>query len=308
MKIQVDSSKILASQTIYKYMTPYLEKYQCKNIGDLFCGTGEMSKILFPNYSLIMNDHMYHSCLITESQLIYYPEIKKRIEILNQVVPVDGMISKKFTNGFLSMNNARKIDAMRIQIEEWYMNYEISRLQYTKLMGVFLFCMDYYLNHLNPTLEEDEIPEFKIQNLFDVDQIPRNYYVFANEDILKLNLESIIEKINFRMDHHNKIELDSVYLNLVHQRSKFSYLLETVARYDDSQIKEEIFNKNRMKEIAKKLENVPLIFIRYNGGLKDMKIARVFEDLGRKVEVIKIDLGRKRNQKSMIDEFLLVVE
>jgi adenine-specific DNA-methyltransferase len=291
-------------------MEPYLEKYQCKNIADLFCGTGDMAKLLYSQYPLILNDHMVHCCLITESQMIHYPEVKRRIEMLNQVEPLEGLITRKFSPGILSVNNAMKIDGIRNQIEEWYQQFQISRRQYNKLLGIFLVCVDYYLNHL-PEGESEDV-DFSIQNLFDVDHVQRNYYYFINEDILKINLDTIVDQINFRMNENDpvcsKMKMDAVYLNLVHQRSKYSFLLELIARFDDTQIKEEIFNKNRLKEIAKKLENVPLIFIRYNGGLKDMKIARIFEDLGRKVDVLKMDLGKKRNQKSMIEEFLLVVE
>lgn len=313
MKIHLDTSRTLASQIVYKNMEPYLEKYKCQNIADLFCGTGEMSKLLYQQYPLILNDHMYHSCLITEAQLIYYPESRKRIEMLNQVEPIEGLITHKYAKAersFLTVSNAMKMDGIRIKIEEWYQTYQISRNQYNKLLGTFLYCVDYYLNNQLMSKEDDNVCDFKIQHVFE-DLVQKNYYMFANEDTLKLNLEKMMQLINFRMDRNKPnefIHLDCVYLNLVHQRSKYSFVLELIARYDDTQIKEEIFNKNRLKELAKKLENVPLIFIRYNGGLKDMKIARIFEDLGRKVEVQKIDLGRKRNQRSVIEEFLLVVE
>jgi hypothetical protein len=311
--MRYDQSKSLAAQTIYKNMEPYLQKYQIKNVADLFCGTGEMSKILYHHYPLIMNDHMYHSCLIAEAQIIYYPEVRRRIELLNRVEPIEGMITKNYSldeRSILTKSNAMKIDAIRIHIEDWYSQFIISRNQYIKLMGVFLFCVDNYLNYIHQMdKDKEDIPDFKLQNVFDVDQVQKNYYLFSNEDILKLNLEKVVEQINFRMDFvQPNVKLDSAYLNLVHQRSKYSFLLETIARYEDTQIKEEIFNKNRLKELAKKLENVPLIFIRYNGGLKDMKIARIFEDLGRKVNILKIDLGRKKNQKNVIEEFLLVVE
>ena len=263
---------------------------------------------------MFINDHMYHCCLITESQIIYYPEVKRRIEMLNQVLPIEGLLTRRYASGekgVLPSSIAMKMDGMRIQIEEWYQQYLISRNQYVKLLGIFLYCVDYYLNNVYTITHsiDDEIPDFKIQNLFDLDEKPNKYYIISNEEGLKVNFDKFYDTIRFTTDHlFPEVKVESIYLNLVHQRSKFSFILETLARYDDSQIKDEIFNKNRMKELAKKFENVPLLFIRYNGGLKDMKIARVFEDLGRKVELIKIDLGKKRNQKSVIEEFLLVVE
>ncbi len=309
----MDQSKIFAGQMIYKHMKPFLEKHQSKNIMDYFSGFGEMTKTLYQNHPMFINDHMYHCCLITESQLIYYPEIKRRIELLNQVQPREGLLTQRFGLGercFLPLSTCMKLDGIRIQIEEWYQQYLISRNQYIKLLGIFLYCVDYYLNNLIFSSNNDEQPvPFTIQNLFDLEEKPSKYYIISNEEALRVNFEKYYEMIQFTTDHlFPPVKVESLYLNLVHQRSKYSFFLETLARYDDSQIKEEIFNKNRMKELAKKFENIPLLFIRYNGGLKDMKIARVFEDLGRNVEVIKIDMGRKKNQKSVIEEFLLVVE
>jgi adenine-specific DNA-methyltransferase len=324
-------SKLTLAPTIFDKMKPYLDQYQVKTIGDLFCGSGAMSRYLFSNYNLFVNDIMYYAIVITESQLLNCPNIQKWIDLLNNVTPIDGKITKNYSfdgnqgRKFFTRENGMKLDGMRIQLEKWKESNEISKDEYIKLLGLILHFADKHANTTSvygaflKSFKESATNPIYLKNIFDY-PVSENNYQITQSDILNLS--------NFN--------LDAVYLDPPYNQRSYSKNyspLETIAKYDDpiiagvSGLRNDsgdysglFCKKSKVKEAFSKLANIlkdiPLIFMSYNneGLLNQQELIKIFENQNRKVNCIKIEYKKYKsnnikNQKTKsVEEYLFVIE
>jgi adenine-specific DNA-methyltransferase len=325
-------SKHKLSSILFDSMKPYLEKYQAQTIGDLFCGSGAMSRFLFPKYNLVINDIMYYASVITEAQLIDCPSIEQKINELNQVEPFHGKITELYSPAgskerkFFTIENAMKLDGMRTKLETWKNQNQISEKEYKKLLGLILHFADKHANTTSvygaylKNFKQSALKPIQITNPFIISS-SHQYSVFQ-KDILELDFESLPR-------------MDAVYLDPPYNQRSYSKNyspLETLAKYDDHEIKGKtglrkdsddysglFCKKSKAKDafiqLAKKLESIPLIFMSYNneGLLNETEIKDIFEKQGRKVLCIKNEYKKynsKKNQKpdKLVEEYLFVIE
>ena len=129
-------SKHKLSSILEDKMRPYLEKYNVKTIADLFSGSGVISRYFHSKYNVIANDILYFGAVITEAQLVQIADYEKWIDRLNKVPPVEGIITKNYSPGssgermFFTTENAKKIDGMRMALEEWKKEKKINYDEY----------------------------------------------------------------------------------------------------------------------------------------------------------------------------------
>jgi adenine-specific DNA-methyltransferase len=328
-------SKHKLSSILEQKMRPYLEKYNVKTIADLFCGSGVMSRYFHSrNYNVISNDILYFGAVITEAQMISSSsDYKKWIDLLNQVSPVDGIITKNYSpvgdRMFFTKETASKIDGIRMTIEQWKKENRISREEYIKLLGTLIHCADKYANVTSvygaflKKFKDSANKPFELYPAFSTSGT-HQYKVYQN-DVLKLEIKPIEEEIG------NKI--DAVYLDPPYNQRSYSKNyspLEMIAKYDDHPIKgitglredsgkysgnfckkSEVYQA--MTNLAKKLKDIPVIFMSYNneGLLSEKEIREIFEKEGKHIECCKIEYGRfasKKNQERKVQEYLFIIE
>jgi adenine-specific DNA-methyltransferase len=331
-------SKHKLTSILFEWMKPYLEKYQVKTIGDLFCGSGAMSRFLFPKYNLVINDIMYYASVITEAQLINCssdcPSIQEKIDHLNQVEPFHGKITELYSPAgsnerkFFTKENAMKLDGMRTQLENWKNQNQITEKEYKKLLGLILHFADKHANTTSvygaylKNFKQSAQKPIHISNSFTFTDNTHHPYFVYQKDILELDFELLPP-------------MDAVYLDPPYNQRSYSKNyspLETLAKYDDPEIKGKtglrkdsdaysglFCKKSKAKDafirLAKKLEPIRLIFMSYNneGLLNETEIKEIFEKQGRKVLCIKNEYKKyisKKNQKSNkgVEEYLFIIE
>jgi adenine-specific DNA-methyltransferase len=332
-------SKHKLSSILEEKMRPYLEKYNVKTIADLFSGSGIMSRYFHSKYNVIANEILYFGSIITEAQLIQIADYEKWIERLNKVPPVEGIITKNYSpvgeRMFFTEENAKKVDGMRIALEEWKKEKRITNDEYIKLLGTLIHCSD---KHANVTSvygaflkkwKESAKKELVLKPFYDHLSggslaISPKYKVYQ-KDILELDIHQIEEDTG--------IKIDAVYLDPPYNQRSYSKNyspLETIAKYDDHPIKgktglredsgkysglfckkTEVFQA--MSNLAKKLKDVPIVFMSYNneGLLNEKDIRNIFIKEGKCIQCCKMDYGRfasNKNQKRDVQEYLFIIE
>lgn len=200
---------------------------------EIFGGTGVIArKLKNTARKIIVNDTEYYSYILLKNYLgntIWF-EYKDLIEELNNTSPVDGFIFENYCKGgkhgrqYFSDANGRKIDAIRIRIEEWKSHDYINEAQYYFLLASLLESADKvanttsqysaYLKHIKPPAKK---PMYITPALFEPSC-------------------SAIEVYN----HHantiiTQIEGDVLYLDPPYNHRQYSscyHILNTIAIYD----------------------------------------------------------------------------
>ena len=125
---------------------------------DLFAGTGVVSgSFKKQGYSIIANDIQYYSYVITKHMIENNGNLDKErcnqlIAELNSLDGVEGFIYKNYsyegTEGqeyrrlYFSDFNAKKCDAIRITIEDWFNQGKINENEYFFLLGSLINSID----------------------------------------------------------------------------------------------------------------------------------------------------------------------
>lgn len=327
-------SKHKLSSILQEKMNPYLEKYNVKTITDLFCGSGSMSRHFHKKYNVISNDILYFGSVITEAQLSYVPDYQKWIDLLNAAHPVEGIVTRNYSpvgdRMFFTEKNASKIDGMRIVLEEWKRDGQITKEQYIKLLGTIIHFSDKCANVASvygaylKTFKETALKDCILTPIFTNNESPYRYKVY-NKDILELEIK--------QMEEETGLKIDAVYLDPPYNQRSYSKNyspLETIAKYDDHPVKgitalredsgkfSGLFCKKTeirlaMSKLAKKVKEVPVVFMSYNneGLLSEKEICDIFVKEGKNVSCCKIDYDRfasKKNQKRDVQEYLFIIE
>ncbi len=200
---------------------------------DLFAGTGIVGRNFKSGVKqLISNDFEYYSYVLNRNYIgnsAAIPDKEDYLDILNQLEGREGFIYANYCEGsgskrqYFSDSNAKKIDAVRWQVEEWKNKGVITEDLYFFLLASLLESADKVANTASvygaflKKLKKTAQKEIKIE--------PANFTLTINEHIVYNEDSNQLIK---------KIEGDILYLDPpynVRQYGANYHLLNTIAKY-----------------------------------------------------------------------------
>ena len=254
---------------------------------DLFAGTGVVSgSFKDDGYAIIANDIQYYSYVVTKHMIENNGNLDKKrcnqlILKLDQIDGVEGFIYKNYsyegTEGqefrrmYFSEYNAKKCDAIRIAIEDWFKQGEINENEYYFLLGSLINSIDKYAN--TASVYGAFLKKLKRSAQKEMQLIPLP--IMHGNVECKVYNEDISELIK-------KVSGDILYLDPPYNERQYCtnyHMLETIARYDNPVIKgktglreysaqKSVFCiKNKVAEVFEELiknANFKYIFLSYN--------------------------------------------
>lgn len=212
---------------------------------DLFAGTGVVSgSFKEQGYSIIANDIQYYSYVITKHMIENNGNLDRvrcdeLIDELNHLEGIEGFIYKNYsyegTAGqeyrrmYFSEYNAKKCDAIRTAIEDWFVCGKITENEYFFLLGSLINSIDKCAN--TASVYGAFLKQLKRSALKEMELIPLPIMHGAvdcrvyNEDISEL-IKNVSGDILYLDPPYNARQYCSNY-----------HMLETIARYDNPEIK-----------------------------------------------------------------------
>lgn len=200
---------------------------------DLFAGTGIVGRTFKPMVKqVIANDVEQYSYVLNKNYIGNYQGLNcdKQIEFLNNLEGIEGFVFNNYSeNGkenrqYFSSENGKKIDAIRLQIELWKSNSEISNNEYYFLLATLIESADKVANtasvygaYLKKIKKSAQKALFLKPAKF---EITKNEHQVFNEDSNKLI---------------KKIEGDILYLDPPYNARQYGanyHILNTIALYD----------------------------------------------------------------------------
>lgn len=234
-------------ESINKTLNTYKETKQPSDMifADLFAGTGAVSgSFKKDGYTIIANDIQYYSYVITKHMLENNGNLNQErclqlIDQLNKLSGVKGFIyhnysfegteGQEFRRMYFSEFNAKKCDAIRIEIEQWVTEGKISENEYFFLLGSLINSIDKYAN--TASVYGAFLKKLKRSALKDMELVPLP--IMHGNVACKVYNEDISELIK-------KVSGDILYLDPPYNARQYCtnyHLLETIARYDNPLIK-----------------------------------------------------------------------
>lgn len=212
---------------------------------DLFAGTGVVSgSFKKQGYSIIANDIQYYSYVITKHMIENNGNLNKvrcaqLVNELNQLTGIEGFIYKNYsyegTEGqefrrmYFSEYNAKKCDAIRTAIEEWFDAGKINENEYFFLLGSLINSIDKCAN--TASVYGAFLKQLKKSALKEMELIPLPIMQGSVE--CKVYNEDISELIK-------NVSGDILYLDPPYNARQYCsnyHMLETIAKYDNPKIK-----------------------------------------------------------------------
>ena len=212
---------------------------------DLFAGTGVVSgSFKKQGYSIIANDIQYYSYVITKHMIENNGNLNKvrcaqLVNELNQLTGIEGFIYKNYsyegTEGqefrrmYFSEYNAKKCDAIRTAIEEWFDAGKINENEYFFLLGSLINSIDKCAN--TASVYGAFLKQLKKSALKEMELIPLPIMQGSVE--CKVYNEDISELIK-------NVSGDILYLDPPYNARQYCsnyHMLETIAKYDNPEIK-----------------------------------------------------------------------
>lgn len=202
---------------------------------DLFAGTGIVGRTFKPivkkvisndleHYSFVLNSHYVGNCSTIESA-------QKYIDFLNDLQGENGFITIHYSEwnnqqrNYFSVENAQKIDAIRIQLKNWINNNVITNEEFYLLLTALIEAADKvantasvygaYLKKLKKTAQNNlvlVIPDYAITH--------------QKNEVYQFDSAELIKKING----------DILYLDPPYNHRQYGanyHMLNTLAKYDD---------------------------------------------------------------------------
>ena len=215
---------------------------------DIFSGTGVVSKYFKrKGYNIIANDIEYFSYITTKHFILNNEELTfehlglNPFEYLNKLDGIEGFIYKNYSIGgtkdkeferqYFTDYNAKKIDAIRVKIEEWLHDNKINENEYNYLISCLVESADRVAN--TASVYEAFLKKIKVS---------------ASKNLELKKIDTVIYDGNKKYEVYNedanelihKISGDILYLDPPYNNRKYDtnyHMLETIALYDEPTIK-----------------------------------------------------------------------
>jgi adenine-specific DNA-methyltransferase len=121
---------------------------------DLFAGSAVVGKSFCDSYTMISNDMEYYSYIINSAYLLSgsLDAYQEQLERLNSLKGTKALIYRHYALGggefrnYFSDENAKKIDAIRQEIQRWYLQKLIDKNRYHLLLATLLESVTYISN------------------------------------------------------------------------------------------------------------------------------------------------------------------
>lgn len=218
---------------------------------DIFSGTGTVGKYFKKKgYNIISNDIQYYSFItakhfIENNDKLEFIKLKEKniepFEYLNNIVGKKGFIyenyslegtkGKEFERQYFSDENAQKIDAIRVQIEEWKTKDEISQNEYNYLLASLIESADKVAN--TASVYEAFLKKLKASASKPLELKPVEIITYPENKEYKVYNKDCNELIK-------EIKGDILYMDPPYNTRKYDtnyHMLETIALYDNPEIK-----------------------------------------------------------------------
>lgn len=243
------------------YQTLIAQGVSGESFFDVFSGTTSVSSFFKKkDYSVISSDLLYFSYVLQKAYIsnnetlnfnkllptinvfdneLFSTNLQKVIIYLNQIDGVDGFIYKNYTPSgthyleqprmYFSDINGQKIDAIRQKIESWYLESLLSEQEYFCLLACLIETVPFYAN---------------ISGVYAAFQ--KKWDVRALKPLVLRPIAFICNsKDNFAylqdsVHLSHRIKADIFYLDPPYNQRQYApnyHLLETIARYDNPNIK-----------------------------------------------------------------------
>tara|TARA_B100001287_G_scaffold241017_1_gene215731 strand:+ start:2205 stop:3263 length:1059 start_codon:yes stop_codon:yes gene_type:complete len=292
------------------------DKIQGNSIFDLFAGSVSVGKY-FKNlkFQIQSSDIMYFSYVLqkayiennsepkfekllnhikTEKDKLFITALELVTRHLNNLEGVKGFIYKNYTpegskeltipRMYFSNENGKKIDAIRIQIQNWYENNMISENEYFILIACLIETVPFYANISGVYAAFHKKWDRRATKPILLRTIPLYFNNYKN----RVYNENSINLLS-------KIEADIFYLDPPYNERQYApnyHILETIAKYDNPKIKGVTGIRNyddqkskfcNAKTAIKELENIAK-----NGTYKSLIMSYNSEGIMQKKEIIDV--------------------
>ena len=310
-QFRIIGSKYNLLSVIYKILKK--ERISGHVFFDVFSGSAVVGRFFKRMFSIISNDNLYFSYVLQRALIVIneYPsfsnlnlnnlsrdpktKIYQILEYLNNIKGIEGFIYKHYTPAskdidgverrYFSIENGKKIDAIRIKIEEWFKNSYISEDEYFYLIASLLFAVQKVANISGTYGAFNKFWDprsYKPITLKYIEIIPSEFKHKAyNEDIFNL-----LEKISCDLAYIDPPYNSRQYIDNYH-------ILETIAKYDNPKIKGKTGlreHRNNEKSIFCDKESVQNAFFKLLTELKTKYVLISYnsEGLLSKTQIIQI--------------------
>ncbi|MCM4159196.1 modification methylase [Antarcticibacterium flavum] len=200
---------------------------------DLFAGTGIVGRSFKPLVKKVLaNDIEYYSYALLKNYIGNNRELnfKERIEELNNLPGREGFIFKHYAEGgeegrlYFSAENARKIDAARIKLEDWRETSVIEEDLYYFLLASVIESADKVAN--TASVYGAYLKKLKPSAIKDLQILPAHFEIAGDgHKVYREDANDLIERI----------EGDILYLDPPYNARQYGanyHLLNTIAKYD----------------------------------------------------------------------------
>ena len=223
---------------------------------DAFSGTATVGNYFKDKFKIIANDNLYTSYVMSQARL-NTPDLKFELlgldpfEIFNKENnKLKGFIYKNYSPGgserqYFSSDNASRIDFIRTKIEHWYSCDKLTRNEYYYLIACLIESVSKVANVAGvygSYLKMWDPRAVKPLKFIHVEQLKENA-LYENE-VYNKNIEELI----------NDISGDILYLDPPYTKNQYSvqyHLLETIALYDDPDLKGKTGARDTSKQTSK---------------------------------------------------------
>lgn len=275
---------------------------------DGFAGTGVVSKYFstrYPKAIIYASDLQAYSTYVTIARLgcgASYRHILDFCAELDRLEGIEGFIFKTYASNdvmYFTPKNAKKCDAIRQKIEEWFQMGTINYSEYACLIGILIENVDKVAN--TTSVYGAFLKKYKDSALKEFRMIPFNFEDFRH-DSFNIRQGDVVEYIKqlkyfpgLQLKGNHVLYLDPPYNE--RQYASYYHVLETIALYDNPEVKGVTrirdWSKQKSKWCSKKTAKEELetlireapqnhIYLSYNneGILSFDEIKEIFEKYG----------------------------
>ena len=332
------------------------KKIKGKRFFDFFAGTSNVGRYFkTKGYQIVSSDLLYFSYVLQKAYIennkiqnfekllqsiniksnkLFASELDLVYEYLNNLIGIEGFIYKNYTpegtkhleqpRMYFIDENGKKIDAIRQKIEDWKIKKLINENEYFILLAVLIESVPFYSNILGVyaafkkdwdvrALKKLELKPIKLL------QNKQKNYAFNQNSVELLD----------------KFEYDIIYLDPPYNQRQYApnyHLLETIAKYDNPEIKgvsgmrnyekqkSDFCNKDKaLIELEKilKSKNYKYLLLSYNneGIMPQIEITKLMEKYGN-LQLVEYDYlrfksnnnGQAKNKKYIKEQLYILTK